>query len=105
MAQFCTRCGKPLQAGVRFCPSCGGAVTVPAMESSAPSSTSTPAEASLAPIGDPRISQEAAPSVAASAWTTVAAPAVPDIPQAAAPAQFAPVEPPAYPQEDSASAR
>lgn len=104
MAQFCTRCGKPLQAGVRFCPSCGGAVTVPAMESSAPSSTSTPAEASLAPIGDPRISQEAAPSVAASAWTTVAAPAVPDIPQAAAPAQFAPVEPPAYPQEDSASA-
>ena len=103
MAQFCTRCGKPLQAGVRFCPSCGGAVTAPAMESSAPSSTSTPAGASFAPIGDPGISQEAASSVAESAWTTVAAPAVPDIPQAVAPAQFTPVEPPAYPREGSVS--
>lgn len=99
MAQFCTRCGKPLPAEVRFCPSCGGAVTAPV----APPSTSLPAGSSFAPIGDPGISQEAASSVAESAWTTVAAPAAPDIPQAVTPTQFTPVEPPAYPQESSVS--
>ena len=99
MAQFCTRCGKPLPAEVRFCPYCGGAVVAPA----APSSTSVPVGASFAPIADPGTSQESTSSVAESAWTTVAAHAAPDIPPAVTPTQFTPVEPPAYPQEDSVS--
>jgi len=45
MAQFCTRCGKPLPSEVRFCPSCGGAVAAATMQRTDPSATSTPATA------------------------------------------------------------
>jgi outer membrane protein OmpA-like peptidoglycan-associated protein len=104
MAQFCTRCGKPLYAGVRFCPSCGGAVTAPAAEASGPCVTSAPAAAPFAPIGVGVESQQAASSVAESAWTAVSATASPDI-SIAEPAQFAPVEAPAFPQQASVSSQ
>ncbi len=105
MAHFCTRCGKPLQAGVRFCPSCGRPVTASAADSSGPSVASAPAATPFAPIGSGAESQQAASSVAETAWTGVSATASPDIPQIAKPAQFAPVEAPEYPQQANVSSQ
>lgn len=103
MAQFCTRCGKPLQLGAHFCPSCGNAVAV------APPSAQSPASSASAPSQQAEfmpVAEAAAPSQAAAvegAWATVTAPAAPDVPQAAAPSQFSTVDVPASSQQASPS--
>jgi outer membrane protein OmpA-like peptidoglycan-associated protein len=93
MSQFCTRCGKPLSAGVRFCPSCGGAVAGPVTQP--PDLSATPATPSqpTAPFTSVPSPVSREPIVAPTPedkWTTVAAPAAPEISQP--PSQFAPVE-------------
>lgn len=95
MSQFCTRCGKPLQPGVRFCPACGGAVVTPATSSQSP--PVTPA-AQFTPVTAATPAQQAGSSFRAGSndsWTTVAAP---EIPEPAQPAAFAPVDVPAESQ-------
>ena len=92
MSQFCTRCGKPLPPGVRFCPSCGGAVVNPAapLESaSAATATQFTPVTAAAPVRPAAFSGSQAPSGSTDSWTAVA---TPDIPEATQPSAFAPVD-------------
>ena len=87
MAQFCTRCGKPLTADVRFCPACGGAVAVPATPA-----TGTPSQvSSFSPVTGATEDTAAA----STAWSTVAAPAEPAPPSQWQSPQPTPVDVPA----------
>lgn len=85
MSQFCTRCGKPLQPGVRFCPFCGGVVATPATSSQSPSATPAP---QFTPVPATTTAQQVASS-SNDNWTTVAAP---EIPEPAPSSAFAPVD-------------
>ncbi len=101
MAQFCTRCGKPLPPEVGFCPWCGGAVsgpvTQPPTQFTAPAAPSqqtvqfTPATGS-----GPR--EPVASSPSDPKWTTAAAPAASETSQPPQSSQFAPVGVPAAQQ-------
>src|ERR1700722_7388646 len=105
MAQFCTRCGKPLPSEVRFCPSCGGAVAGATMQRTDPSATSTPATAyqqatQFTPVTGSAPREPVASSAADDKWTTVTAPAASEISPSS---QFAPVDVPAAPPQPSPS--
>ncbi|MFL6306014.1 MAG: OmpA family protein [Candidatus Sulfotelmatobacter sp.] len=95
MSQFCTRCGKPLQPAVRFCPSCGGAVVSPAAPVESPSVATatqfTPVTAA-APVQQAVPSGFPASSGSTDGWTAVAAP---DVAEPVQPSAFAPVDVPA----------
>lgn len=101
MSQFCTRCGKPLQPGVRFCPFCGGAVAAPATSSESPSTTPAP---QFTPVGTATTTQQIASSSSNDNWTTVAAP---ETPEPAPSSAFAPVDVPqaSQPASDAASSQ
>jgi outer membrane protein OmpA-like peptidoglycan-associated protein len=103
MTQFCTRCGKPLQAGVRFCPSCGGAVASPPPLPQNPSVAATPAEpsqpaAQFTPVSGAVPSGQASASASADKWATVAAP---EIPQTAGSSPYTAIDVPAASQPTS----
>jgi outer membrane protein OmpA-like peptidoglycan-associated protein len=87
MSQFCTRCGKPLSAGVRFCPSCGGAVATTQPPESFVTATQT---TQFTPVNGAPPREPIVSSVSDDKWTTVAAPIAPEISQP--PSQFAPVD-------------
>jgi outer membrane protein OmpA-like peptidoglycan-associated protein len=100
VTQFCTYCGKPLSPGVRFCPSCGGAVASPMPPAaSATSSSATPSQFTPMTGSVPR--DPVAPPASEDKWTTVRAPVAPEISQPLQSSQFAPVDVPAAPQPTS----
>jgi outer membrane protein OmpA-like peptidoglycan-associated protein len=96
MAQFCTRCGKPLSPEGRFCAACGAAVAnatsaSPMQPASSPPPQQVPQFTPVIAAAPPDAVTSGASSATSStsdAWTTVAAPE-------ASPAQstpFAPVD-------------
>jgi hypothetical protein len=100
MAQFCTRCGKPLSSEVRFCPSCGGAVAGATMQPPDPSASSTPATptqqaAQFTPVTGSVPREPMTSSASEDKRTTVATPVAPEISQSAPSSQVAPVDVPA----------
>jgi hypothetical protein len=101
MSQFCTRCGKPLPPGVRFCTSCGGAVVAPATPSQ--SSSTTPA-AQFTPVTPPQAAASGSQSASGSndSWATVA---TPEMLEPAQPSAFAPVDVPAAAQPPARAGR
>jgi outer membrane protein OmpA-like peptidoglycan-associated protein len=108
MAQFCTHCGKALTSGVRFCPSCGGAVAGATMQPPDPSATSTPATpsqqaAQFTPVTGSVPREPVTSSAPEDKWTTHATPVAPEISQPTQPSQFAPVDLSAAPQPTSRS--
>ena len=110
MSLFCTRCGKPLLAGARFCPACGGAVASPVAQP--PDLSATPATpfqqtTPFTPVTPPASREPIVSPASENNWTTVAAPAGPEIAQPAHPEQFTPVQVPEahQPASDPSPAR
>ena len=99
MAQFCTRCGKGIQPGVRFCPSCGNPASA---DSTTPRAQPTPAASTPPPSPEAHFSdviaftsQEfASTPVADGKWETLAVASVPAQPVPAGTSQFTPVDTP-----------
>lgn len=98
MAQFCTRCGKGIQAGVRFCPSCGNPASAdPTPTSAQPTpatSTPPPPEAHFSEVIAFTSQESASTRVADGKWETLAVDSVPAQPVPAGTSQFAPVDTP-----------
>lgn len=111
MAQFCTRCGKPLSPDACFCAACGGAVVNAAAQVQNRPASATPSQqaAQFTPVTaslprDPVASAESSPSSSiADKWTTVAAPVASELSQPSQSSQFAPVDVPSAPPESSPS--
>ena len=97
MSQFCTRCGKPLQPGVRFCPACGGAVVTPATSSQNPSATAATEFTPVTAVPAQQVASSGTQATSGSndSWATVTAP---DVPAPAQPSAFSPVDVPATPE-------
>src|SRR4051794_6524977 len=100
MAQFCTRCGKPLSPDVRFCSACGGAVANATAPTPTQPVSSMPSQqaAQFTPVTasekrDP-VTFSASPESASIAdkWTAAAAPPASEASPSAPSSQFAPVD-------------
>lgn len=96
MAQFCTRCGKGIQAGMRFCPSCGNPVAADPIptptQPAASAPTPPPPEAHFSDVVGFGSQESADTPHANGKWETlaVASPPPEEVPVAAA--SFTPVE-------------
>jgi outer membrane protein OmpA-like peptidoglycan-associated protein len=106
MAQFCTRCGKPLSPEGRFCAACGAAVAnATSVSPTQPASSAPPQQAAqFTPViasvpRDPVASAASSPaSSITDKWTTVVAPVASESSQPSQSSQFAPVDIPSAPE-------